>query len=53
FPFNNFIYYLTFFLKCFLFFNYSTCALLVSSQYLALKEIYFLFKAAFLNNLTY
>ncbi|KAF1839832.1 hypothetical protein K460DRAFT_297964, partial [Cucurbitaria berberidis CBS 394.84] len=53
FPFNNFIYYLTFFLKYFLFFNYSTCALLVSSQYLALEEIYLLFKTAFPNNSTY
>ncbi|KAF1839827.1 uncharacterized protein K460DRAFT_297969, partial [Cucurbitaria berberidis CBS 394.84] len=53
FLFNNFIYYLILFLKCFLFFNYSTCALLVFSQYLALKEIYFLFKTIFLNNLIY
>ncbi|KAF1839823.1 hypothetical protein K460DRAFT_298004, partial [Cucurbitaria berberidis CBS 394.84] len=52
FPFNNFIYYLTLFPKCFLSFNYSTCALLVSSQYLALEEIYLLFRAVFPNNLT-
>ncbi|KAF2123270.1 hypothetical protein P153DRAFT_304528, partial [Dothidotthia symphoricarpi CBS 119687] len=53
FPFNNFTYYLTLFLKYFLSFNYSTYTLLVSSQYLALEEIYLLFRAIFLNNLTY
>ncbi|KAF2634016.1 hypothetical protein P280DRAFT_532806, partial [Massarina eburnea CBS 473.64] len=52
FPFNNFTCCLTLFLKCFLSFNYFTCALLVSSLYLALEEIYLLFRAAFLNNLT-
>ncbi|KAF2123341.1 hypothetical protein P153DRAFT_304080, partial [Dothidotthia symphoricarpi CBS 119687] len=52
FPFNNFTYCLTLFLKCFLSFNYSTCVLLVFGQYLALEEIYLLFRAAFLNNLT-
>ncbi|KAF2634129.1 hypothetical protein P280DRAFT_414457, partial [Massarina eburnea CBS 473.64] len=53
FSFNNFTCYLTLFLKCFLSFNYFTYALSVSSLYLALEEIYLLFRAAFLNNLTY
>ncbi|KAF2123353.1 hypothetical protein P153DRAFT_304206, partial [Dothidotthia symphoricarpi CBS 119687] len=52
FPFNNFTCYLTLFPKCFLSFNYSTYTLLVSSQYLALEEIYLLFRAVFPNNLT-
>ncbi|KAF2634089.1 hypothetical protein P280DRAFT_544009, partial [Massarina eburnea CBS 473.64] len=52
FPFNNFTCCLTLFPKCFLSFNYSTCALSVSSLYLALEEIYLPFRAAFLNNLT-
>ncbi|KAF2843981.1 hypothetical protein T440DRAFT_528924, partial [Plenodomus tracheiphilus IPT5] len=53
FSFNNFICYLTLFLKYFLSFNYSTYILSVSGQYLALEEIYLLFRAIFLNNLTY
>ncbi|KAF2123275.1 hypothetical protein P153DRAFT_304502, partial [Dothidotthia symphoricarpi CBS 119687] len=52
FPFNNFTYCLTLFPKCFSSFDHSTCALLVSGQYLALEEIYLLFRAAFPNNLT-
>ena len=52
FPFNNFTYCLTLFPKCFSSFDHSTCALSVSSQYLALDEIYHPFWAAFPNNST-
>ena len=40
FPFNNFTRCLTLFPKCFSSFDHSTCALSVSSRYLALEEIY-------------
>ncbi len=40
FPFNNFTCYLTLFSKCFSSFDHSTCALSVSSRYLALEGVY-------------
>jgi hypothetical protein len=52
FPFNNFTRCLTLFSKCFSSFDHSTCALSVSSRYLALEEIYLPFRAAFPNNST-
>ena len=52
FPFNNFTCFLTLFPKCFSSFDHSTCALSVSSRYLALEEIYLPFRAAFPNNST-
>ena len=52
FPFNNFTCFLTLFPKCFSSFDHSTCALSVSSRYLALDEIYHQFRAAFPNNST-
>ncbi|KAH8797836.1 hypothetical protein F5884DRAFT_687659, partial [Xylogone sp. PMI_703] len=52
FIFNNFMYYLTLFPKCFSSFDYFTYALLVSGQYLALDEIYHPFKVTFPNNST-
>ncbi|KAF1993100.1 hypothetical protein P154DRAFT_451084 [Amniculicola lignicola CBS 123094] len=52
FPFNNFMCFLTLFPKCFSSFDHSTCALLVSGQYLALEEIYLPFRAVFPNNST-
>jgi hypothetical protein len=52
FPFNNFTCCLTLFPKCFSSFDHSTCALSVSSRYLALDEIYHPLRAAFPNNST-
>ncbi|KAF2238736.1 hypothetical protein EV356DRAFT_440040 [Viridothelium virens] len=52
FPFNNFTCCLTLFSKCFSSFDHSTCALSVSSLYLALEEIYLPLRAAFPNNST-
>lgn len=49
--FNNFMCYLIFFLKCFLFFDYFICVLLVFGWYLVLEGIYFLFRVVFLNYL--
>ena len=50
--FNNFMYYLTLFQKCFSSFDYPIYALLVFGQYLTLDEIYHPFRAAFPNNST-
>ncbi|KAF2129714.1 hypothetical protein P153DRAFT_418347, partial [Dothidotthia symphoricarpi CBS 119687] len=52
FPFNNFTCCLTLFPKCFSSFDHSTCALSVSGQYLASKEIYLPFIAVFPNTST-
>ena len=52
FPFSNFTYYLTPFPRCFSSFDHSTCALSVSSLYLALEEIYLPLCAAFPNYAT-
>ena len=49
FPFSNFTYCLTLFSKCFSSFDHSTCALSVSSRYLALEDVYLPFRAAFPN----
>ena len=49
FPCNNFTYYFTLFPKCFSPFDHSTCALSVSSRYLALEGIYLPLRAAFPN----
>ncbi len=52
FPLSNFTCCLTLFPKCFSSFDHSTCALSVSSRYLALEEIYLPLRAAFPNNST-